>query len=131
MFRHNKNEMNFRRLSILIDNIQNQIQKKLLKAENIVLLINQCHKLELEDEKFFTIPKNNFNQTNNKIISQVNYLNNYWFQFDLYFDELSLFWMRYSQIQFDIYIRFKEKCSLTKSQNFYKKQLKDLIRSCV
>ena len=44
-----------RRLSVLIDNVQKNCQKTILKAERIVLLINQCHRLKLEEEKLLFI----------------------------------------------------------------------------
>ncbi|CAF3456717.1 unnamed protein product, partial [Rotaria sp. Silwood2] len=83
IFQQNKNEIILRHLSVLIDNIQKQCQKKLYKAERILLLINQCHRLELEDENLLlTMLKIDFNQINNKIISQIHYLHNCRFEFD-------------------------------------------------
>jgi hypothetical protein len=104
--------------------VKKSCQKKLLKAERILLLINQCHRLELEDEKLILTPsKDDLNQT----IPHVHYLRNCHLEYDSFFDELSLFWKRYAHVQLDIYIRIQEKKSLKKSQNFFKKQLNFLF----
>jgi chromosome segregation ATPase len=114
----NTSQIMFRRLSVLIDNVQKLCQKKLLKAERLLLLINQCHRLELEDEKLL------LTSSKNDLIPQVHYLQNCHLEFDSVFDELSLFWKRYAHVQMDIYIRIQEKESLKKYQTFFKKQLK-------
>ncbi|CAF1114060.1 unnamed protein product [Rotaria magnacalcarata] len=117
-----------RHLSVVIDNNKKRCQKKLLKAERILLLINRCRQLEFEDENLLlTISQIDFNQINNKIISQVHYLQNCRFEFDSFFDELSLFWKRFAHVQMDIYIRIHEKNSLKNSQNVFKQQLKIFI----
>ncbi len=111
-----------------MNNVQKILQKKLLKAERLLLLINQCHRLELDDEKLLlTKSKINFHQMPNQIISQVYYLQNCHLEFDSFFDELSLFWKRFAHVQLDIFIRIQEKNSQKKSQDFFKKQLKILF----
>ena len=96
---------------------KNFVKKKLLKAERLLLLINQCHRLELEDEKLLLISsKSDLNQ----IISPQVHCH---LEIDSFFDELALFWKRYAHVQMDIYIRIEERKSLKKYQNFFKKQL--------
>jgi len=114
----------FRRLSVLIDNVQKTCQKKLIKAEHLLLLINQCHRLELEDEKVLLSISN---IDLNKILSQVHYFNNCHVEFDSFVDELSLFWKRFAHIQMDIFIRIQEKTSQKNISKFLKKQLKILL----
>ncbi|CAF4744567.1 unnamed protein product [Rotaria socialis] len=121
-------ENSLRHLSVVIDNNKKRCQKKLLKAERILLLINRCRQLEFEDENLLlTMSQIDFNQINNKIISQVHYLHNCRFEFDSFFDELSLFWKRFAHVQMDIYIRIHEKNSLKNSQKSFKQQLKIFI----
>ena len=112
----NKNQIIFRRLSVLIDNVKKACQKKLSKAEHILLLINQCHRLELDDENLLF--------TTSKIdVNQIHYLHNCGLEFDSFFDELSLFWKRFAHVQMDIYIRIEEKTYHKNYRNFFKKQL--------
>lgn len=128
MFNHRKTEEKLRKLSVLIDNIKTQCQKKLIKAEHIFSLINQCQRLELQDEHLFlTISKFDSKQINNKIISQVHYFHGCHLEFDSFFYELSLFWQRFAHVQMDLYIRKQEKSSLKKSQRFFKQQLKTYL----
>jgi hypothetical protein len=99
-----------------MDNVQKRLKNKLVKAERILLLINQCHRLELEDEKILL--------TTLKLdLNQIHYFSNCHVEFDSFFDELSLFWKRFAHVQMDIYIRIQEKHSHKKFQDFFKKQL--------
>ncbi|CAF1386987.1 unnamed protein product [Adineta steineri] len=124
IFQQNRAQIILRRLCVLIDKVQKNLEKKLFKAERILLLINQCERLEFEDEKLLLIiSKNNSQQITNKTFSQIKNLSNYNLEFHTYFDELDLFWKRFAHVQMDIYIRIQEKNSLKKFQNFFKKQL--------
>jgi hypothetical protein len=114
------NQKIFRRLSIRIHNVQKICQKKLLKAERLFLLINQCQRLEFDDEKLFlSTMKIDFNR--------ISYLHNCHLEYNSIFNELSLSWKRYAHVQMDIFIRIEEKISRKKLQNFLKKQLKILL----
>lgn len=114
------NQRIFRRLSIRIHNVQKVCQKKLLKAEHLFLLINQCQRLEFDDEKLFlSTMKIDFNR--------ISYLHNCHLEYNSIFNELSLSWKRYAHVQMDIFIRIEEKISRKKLQNFLKKQLKILL----
>ncbi|CAF1406322.1 unnamed protein product [Adineta ricciae] len=116
MISHRKSHGILRRFVLLTDNVQKDLQKKLSKVERIFLLMKQCHRLELEEEKLLqTSPVNELNQ--------VHHLWNCQVEMDNSFDELSLFYKRFAHVQMDLYIRVEENKSRKNFQNFYRKQL--------
>lgn len=117
-------QISFRHLSVLTDKIQKTCQKKLVKAEHLLLLINQCYRLELEDEKLlFLISNNDENQLKNEVLLQMNCH----LELNTFLNELSLFWKRYSHVQMDIFIRINEKNSQKKFEKLLKNQLRLFI----
>ncbi|UJR38414.1 hypothetical protein I4U23_031082 [Adineta vaga] len=111
----NKSQVVFRRFVVLTDNIQKDLQRKLTKVERILLLMNQCQRLELEEEKLLQISFNNDLNQHSRICQ---------LKIDNSFEELSLFYKRFAHVQMDLYIRIEENKSLKKFQNFFRKQTK-------
>ncbi|CAF1509850.1 unnamed protein product [Adineta ricciae] len=113
---HRKSHAILRRFVVLTDNVQKDLQKKLTKVERILLLMKQCHRLELEEEKLLQIsPVNELNRAHHLWNCQI--------ETDNSFEELSLFYKRFAHVQMDLYIRVEENKSRKNFQNFYRKQL--------
>ena len=116
MISHRKSHGILRRFVVLTDNVQKDLQKKLIKVDRILLLMKQCRRLELEEEKLLqTSPVNELNQVHRLWNCQI--------EMDNSFEELSLFYKRFAHVQMDLYIRVEENKSRKNVQNFYRKEL--------
>lgn len=116
-FPNNRNQIHFRRLVTLVDDVQRKCQKKLDKIERLFSLINQCEKLEFEDEKLLLSSLKTAAAQLNPFVSQLHYLDHCHFEFDASFDQLTFFWKRFAHVQTDLFIRIKEKQTLLQQQN--------------
>ena len=117
--------MKLRCLSVLINNVQKECQKKLFQAERLFSLINQCHRLEFEDEHLLlTSSKDDINQMKYDVFSQIHHGHHCRFEYDSFADELALLWKRFARVQVDLYMRMQEKNSHKKIREFFQQQLK-------
>ena len=120
-----------RRLAVIIDNVQKECQKKMFKVKRLFVLISQCSRLELEEEKLLTILKIDSDQVKNRTNSEIHHHHKCHFEYDSFFDELVLFWKRFAHVQMDLYIRIQEKNSHKQTQNLFKKQLTIFHKCCI
>lgn len=127
MINREKND-SLRRLCILTNKTKLKCQQKLVQAQNLFLLIDQCRRLETENEilsKFYFHLCSN--QTTNEILLKIQDLCQCHLPLSIYFDQFKSIQIRITRVQIDIFLLTQMKISQKKEQESLRCRLKNFL----